>query len=194
MAFRTLVSSFLLLTTSIFLQAQSTEEIFERDIASFMDGTVSGDFETVLDMTYPKLFDLISRDQMQQMLSSVLNNPEMKMSISVDSIQKIYEPLVEGAETFRRIDYISVMRMNLGDELWKEKGAMVEGMQVSMPTANVTIEDATQSLLINQLSSMIAIQAEGSSNWKYLQFQPNQLVMLKSLIPESIVDQMFETK
>jgi len=194
MHFRTLVSCLLLLSYVSSITAQTDEEIFERDIASFMDNTGAGNFDAVLDLTYPKLFTLVPRDQMKAVLASMLNNPDMKISIAVNGIEKIYDPVAEGTEVFRRIDYNSAMQMKLGDEMWQQKEAMVAGMKMSMGTDNIIIDDETQSLLIDQVSTMIAIQQEGATDWKYLQFQADQAMMLKSIIPESVIQKMFETE
>lgn len=194
MNIHTLVSCFLLFAFTTNIHSQTDEEIFERDIKMFMDNTGTGNFDAVLDLTYPKLFTLVPREQMKAVLGSMLDNPEMKITIAVNGIEKIHEPVVEGTETFRRIDYNSAMRMELGDEMWEQKEMMISGMKMSMGDVDIIADDDTQALLIDQLSTMIAIQEDGASDWKYLQFQADQAMMLKAIIPEAVIQKMFETE
>lgn len=190
------ISLFLLLTLTINLQGQtSAKETFTKDIASFMDNTSEGDWDAVLDMTYHKLFTLLPREQMKAAMVAAITETGMKTTVKALDIKKVYAPIKEGGETFQRIDYDSELMLGLNDQMWEMKDMMLQGMRASMgEDAAVVVNEETKSIVVNQLSTMIAVQADGQENWEYLQFQSNQKSMLMSIIPAKVLDQMFITE
>jgi len=193
--FRT-ISIILLLSFSLNLQGQTTaKEAFTKDIATFMSNTTAGDWDAVLDMTYPKLFTLLPREQMKAAMIAAIEGTGMKTTVKALDVAKVYAPIKEGDETFQRIDYNSELNLGLNDQMWSMRDAMLEGMRASMENAeDVVVNEETKSIVVNQLSTMIAIKADGADEWKYLQFQSNQKSMLMSIIPAAVLDQMFVTK
>jgi len=193
--FRAITIAFLLLG-GIHIQAQtSAKETFTTDIATFMANTSTGDWDAVLDMTYPKLFTLLPREQMKAAMVAAIEGTGMKTTVKALDVEKVYAPIKEGEETFQRIDYNSELNLGLNDQMWSMKDQMLQGMRASMGNdADVVVNEQTKSIVVNQLSTMIAIKADGSESWKYLQFQSNQKSMLMSIIPASVLDQMFTTK
>lgn len=189
-----MMAFFLLTMTATLLQAQSSKETFTKDIASFMASTSSGDWDAVLDMTYPKLFTIVPREQLKGMMIQSIEGTGMKTTVKALDIEKVYAPIKEGGETFQRIDYNSELNLGLNDELWKMKDDMIQGMRSAMDDESaVVVNEETKSISVTQLSTMIAVQADGADMWKYLQFQSNQKNMLMSIIPAMVLDKMFTT-
>lgn len=190
------ITLFFLTAFSISLQGQtSAKESFEKDIASFMSNTSEGNWDAVLDMTYHKLFTILPREDMKGAMIAAIEGTGMKTTVKALDIEKVYAPIKEGKETFQRIDYNSELILGLNDQMWEIKEMMLQGMRASLDSeAAVVVDEDSKSIVVNQLSTMIAIQADGQDNWEYLQFQSNQKNMLMSIIPATVLDQMFTTK
>lgn len=158
----------LFLFQSITLLAQDMASLKTEAIKSYKAG-VSLNFDAIFETTYPKVFDIISKDQMKAMFAQMMENEqfsiklvEVEPNFSFGEIKKI-----EG-KTFCLIDHNNVMTMKFNEPM-EDAESMTNIFKSSMNAEKVTYDKATNTFRIEMRSTLIAVADELTKNkWKFL--------------------------
>ena len=158
----------LFLFQSITLLAQDMASLKTEAIKSYKAG-VSLNFDAIFETTYPKVFDIVSQDQMKAMFGQMMENEqfsiklvEVEPNFSFGEIKKI-----EG-KTFCFIDHNNVMSMTFKEPM-EDAESMIEIFKSSMSAEKVTYDKATNSFRIEMRSTLIAVADDLTKNqWKFL--------------------------
>ena len=153
---------------SITLLAQDIASLKTEAIKSYKAG-VSLNFDAIFETTYPKVFDIVSQDQMKAMFGQMMENEqfsiklvEVEPNFSFGEIKKI-----EG-KTFCFIDHNNVMSMTFKEPM-EDAESMIEIFKSSMSAEKVTYDKATNSFRIEMRSTLIAVADDLTKNqWKFL--------------------------
>ena len=131
--------------------------------------SVNMNFDAIFETTYPKVFDIVSQDQMKAMFGQMMENEqfsiklvEVEPNFSFGEIKKI-----EG-KTFCFIDHNNVMSMTFKEPM-EDAESMIEIFKSSMSAEKVTYDKATNSFRIEMRSTLIAVADDLTKNqWKFL--------------------------
>ena len=131
--------------------------------------SVNMNFDDIFATTYPKVFDIVSQDQMKAMFGQMMENEqfsiklvEVEPNFSFGEIKKI-----EG-KTFCFIDHNNVMSMTFKEPM-EDAESMIEIFKSSMSAEKVTYDKATNSFRIEMRSTLIAVADDLTKNqWKFL--------------------------
>ncbi len=150
--------------------------IFAQDIASLKTealrsykASVNMDYDNVFETTYPKVFDIIPKEQMKQMLGQMMENDqfaiklvEVEPNFTFGEIKKI-----EG-KSFCLVNHNNVMTMHFKAPM--ENGeSMADIFKTSMEAEKVTFNKETNTFSIEMRSTLIAVADETTANqWKFL--------------------------
>jgi len=69
------------------------------------------DIDRVLDYTYPKLFTIVPREQMREVMKSTFDNDEMTVTMDSLKLVKTYPRLNTEEGSFVQMEYTMIMRM-----------------------------------------------------------------------------------
>lgn len=188
------------LRTTFLLCFLATQLSFSQDLNSLKTGadkiyqaTMKLDYDKILDLTYPRVFDIAPRDQMKELLKSTFNGTDdMKVKIinippdfKYGEIKKIED------KTFCLITHNLCLELIMTEPMSKEEGdLMVSMMKESMETNDVTFEDKTGTLKITKRSTMIAVSdAKTKNEWRFLNQDKGNKVA-SYLFSEKIIKQL----
>ena len=137
------------------------------------EATAILDFDKIIDGTYPKVFEIVSKEQMKQILISTFNgNDEMKIKLlNVPPDFKFGEIKKIDTQTFCLIDHNLSMELTLQEKIEDDEEAemMLEIFKAGMETDKVTFNKETNTFTIKKISTMIAIADKATNNkWKFL--------------------------
>ena len=149
--------------------------------------SVNMNFDAIFETTYPKVFDIVSQDQMKAMFGQMMENEqfsiklvEVEPNFSFGEIKKI-----EG-KTFCFIDHNNVMSMTFKEPM-EDAESMIEIFKSSMSAEKVTYDKATNSFRIEMRSTLIAVADDLTKNqWKFLN-KDKENRMFSMLFDEKIV-------
>ena len=153
---------------SISLTAQDLASLKIEATKSYKAGATMN-YEEIFETTYPKVFEIISKDQMKEMMGKMMENEqfsikmvEVEPNFSFGEIKKI-----EG-KLFCLIDHNNVMNMQFKEPM--ENGeSMVDMFKTSMEAERVTFSKETNSFKIELRSTLIAVADDLTGNkWKFL--------------------------
>lgn len=171
------------------LSAQTDSLTFIKDIDQFAQYTNEGKWEQMLDMTHPGLFQIVPRADLLDQLNQTFN-AGMIVNTQFDGIAFITPEVGKGELLLRRVDYFNTMKMTLDDANWANRESMLGFMKNSPGFVSSEVAEADQSITIKSISTMIAVKT-ATDPWKYLQFQPQQRMMLEMIIPKDALALLF---
>lgn len=173
-------------------QAQTLEEL-KLETKKVYDASYNIDFDAILNYSYPKLFELVDRAQMTQVLESNFQNPEFSVRFVYPNTAFTYSELKKiNQQTFCVVRYNGAIRMKYGKPLTEQlANGMLTTFKQHMTGKKVSYEKERNSFLIEGESVMIAIADNTTQNkWRFLNYDAGQLDFIDKIITESIRKQL----
>lgn len=172
--------------------AQSVENL-RKGTTKMYDASYNMEFETILDLTYPKLFEMINRETMLTVLDQTFQNDLMRIRLVHPNTTFNYSEIknLEGKKICV-IRYPQAMRLimeaKLDDESLKN---MEEGLNTNMKNKKIKYEKDRNAFYIEGNEIMIGIADETTQNeWRFINYDPNQLEMLHIVLGKKIVEEL----
>ena len=158
----------LFLFQTISLLAQDIASLKAEALKSYK-ASVNMNFEDIFETTYPKVFDIVSQEQMKTMFGQMMENEQFSIKLvevepgfSFGEIKKI-----EG-KTFCLIGHNNVMTMQFKEPM-EDAESMTDIFKSSMNAEKVTYDKATNSFRIEMRSTLIAVADDLTKyQWKFL--------------------------
>ena len=153
---------------TITILAQDMASLKTEALKSYK-ASVNMNFDDIFETTYPKVFDIIPKDQMKMMFGQMMENEQFSIKLvevepgfTFGEIKKI-----EG-KTFCFVDHNNVMLMKFKEPM-ADGESMVEIFKSSMNAEKVTYDKASNSFRIETRSTLIAVADDLTKNqWKFL--------------------------
>ncbi|GGD16162.1 hypothetical protein GCM10011368_17690 [Hyunsoonleella pacifica] len=189
MRFLTTLVLLFLFTTSIFSQSHKVE--IEKEAQAYYDLMTNMNIDGFLDYMYPKVFDMVPKEQMKTGMEQMFNSPEMKIEFISNEVKSVSDQKEVDGVNYAMVYYNSKMRMTfltIKDNSEEERKAYLDMMKTSMANQfgaeNVTVDVATTSVVVNNDP-----QYDG---WKFLGNEKNMAAMVNSIIPEAVRSRLSE--
>jgi len=157
--------------------AQTMESLKARAEKMYA-ATYAMDLKTVLDLTYPKIFEIVDRETLETAMAGIFENEDMSISFTKEKTKFTYSDIKQiDGKKFNVIKYRSGMRMSLKEALDDEYiGIMSDGLKESGQFDTVTYDKATNSFLIEGDSILIAVADSSTKNeWTFVNYDNNEL-------------------
>lgn len=174
---------------SLNLHAQDKSEILPM-MEKIIENSVNKDFVVVLDYTYPKVFEFANKEQMTELMTSMLDNEEFSIAIlptnydiQVSDVKNI------GEGKYAMIEYNNLMRLKFKDEESLDPEASLKLLKVAFSNANVSYNEETKTFDILIRSQNLAISDKTTNGtWKFLNANKQDGQMLRLLLDEQILN------
>ena len=188
MKIRLLTFTFFLFQT-IAVLAQDVSALKSEALRSYKAG-VSLNFDAIFDTTYPKVFDIVSRDQMKEMFAQMMDNEQFSIKlIEVDPKFSFGELKKIEDKSFSILTYNNVMEMTFKTPM-EDGEAMVDVFKANMGAEKVTYNKMTNTFRIELRATLIAVaDALTNNKWKFLN-KDNENKMFLMIFDEKIQKQL----
>lgn len=184
------VSAMLLFLLPLVTTAQSAARqagITEK-LDQFFEATQNKEWNQVLDLTYPKLFDLVPREQMLGIFEN-MEADGMTFEMSDMKIKKIYGEEDYEGETFSAVDYAMQLKIILKGESFNEQA--LDFMKTSFETTygadKVTVDRPNKTFVIKADKTLFAIADTGTDNWHFIEKNAEQMMILEQIIDSEVL-------
>ncbi len=175
------------------LQAQ--ESAIKSRLNTYIEATNAGEWDTVLDMVYDKLFETVPRDQMKQLFSQ-MSTMGLKMEVKEYKISKLSETMKEDGTDFVIVNYDADEKLTLsGPQFTNEM--VIEQMKTQFTTmygeGNVTYDKEGNFFALKGQKTMLAVNAGGSDEWKFIEYNvsnPQQAQLFEQIIPANVITKL----
>ncbi|MEC4049418.1 hypothetical protein OX284_008250 [Flavobacterium sp. SUN046] len=182
-------SIYLALLLSSFSFAQNRQDL-EKNAQKMYDASYNMNFVEVLDLTYPKLFDIVPRDKMLEMLNKTFENETYKVRLVfitpkfiISEIKKIED------KTIDVITYTNAMRITFEQKLTQEKAdEIVKAYKETGAYTVVNYEKDRNSFYIEGKSTLLAIaDVSTDQQWKFVNYDKRRADMMTKIVGENIL-------
>ncbi len=172
------------------VQAQTKEEV-ENVLKEYTEMMQTKEWSKALDYTYPELFNVVPREQMEQAIETSFNSPMFEMEIKEFSPKGISDLYEEEEISYRFVDYDMAMSMKiLVDNPNLSMDTFAGAMKGQFGEENVTVDGKT--LNIKADSKMAVIKKKGDPQLYALDIKKELKSMMAGFMSETFISRAFE--
>jgi len=162
-----------------FGQADSS---LKRRLAEFMQVNDDMDLNRVLDYTYAKLFTIVPRDQMLELMQNTFENENISVQLDSLRINKVFPVFQLENGSYAKVIYSMNMLMafknNKEDSLTPEKikerdDFLISSLSEQYGEGNVNIDPGTGRLRIKMVSPMVAVKDQYAKERCFVNLKEN---------------------
>jgi len=191
MKFKTLLLFLLVTVQQSFSQDLNTLKTNAEEVYK---STLNLDYDKILETTYQKLFEIVPKDEIKQILVTTFSgNNEMKIKLlnvppnfRFGKIKKIED------HTFCLIDYDLAMQFEIkGKQFNKSEGIeLAANMKKAMDATDVTFDELSNSFKVLKRTDMIAVWDDSTNNhWQFLNRDKNNQIA-KYLFSKKVIAEL----
>ena len=171
--------------------AQNFAEEIKKDFNEYSKLISDKNINKALDYTNPKFFEIVSKEQMKNLLEAVYNMPNIEYKtgqvsyINFDELKKI-----DGVN-YVKFFIISPIEMKFNDiVLNKDKiTKMINNFESKFGKGNVVFVEESGFFKINAEKIIIASSDDNLVDWKFLTIDnPRMKIMLEKIIPSELLN------
>jgi hypothetical protein len=161
-------------------------EQFNKDLKRSIEASNNKEWDVTLDMTYPKLFDYINKEEMLLMMEG---SGELFSSLNIIASEiKFLSPIVNYNEIqYTRYFYDAEINM-IFHNIYDFEASLESFIEV-VGEDNIRYDENTLLIQINKEMSSLAILQKNSSEWKYLEWKEDLFEQI-DIIPDSIIEEL----
>ena len=151
-------------------------------------------FNQILDYTYPKLFTIVTREQMLDALKNSFETDEFTTELDSLELDTIFPVFKINDGNYAKIKHTMLMKMKYKepfDTSDKEGTKMLVSMMAGkFGEGNVRFVQRTNSLHIFIHADMVAIKDKLSPQWTFVNFDEDNPAMLNLLFSKEVLDKL----
>ncbi len=153
-----------------YCQAQTDPRLKQR-LDSMLQVTEDKDLEKILDFTYPKLFEIATREQLTQAMRDAFETEEFSTTLDSVKLKTIFPVFIIKDGEYAKIKHTMLMRMKFKMSLDSDNSnSMVPIMEETFGKGNVRLDKEQNSIVIFINSVMVAVKDEFSPEWSFVNY------------------------
>ena len=181
--------SILLITVTFSNLAFAQADKFETDITEFIHQSNESNWDAVTDMMHPSMFEgSFTKEQMTAMMNQ-MKSMGLSTNIELKSITKVHDLIQHDGQSYQKFDYDVTVKISMTEQIWAQKDFIINGLKGNFGGENVKMDEATKSISMDGVQSMIAIKDAGT-DWKYMPFQGASDATAKATLPAEVFKQV----
>lgn len=188
---RSLLLLFVLLSFLSFAQAKANPDdaAIKKSMTGFVGGIKNKNIDQSVNCIYPKLFTVISKDQMTQILNMTYNNPFMKIDVQDLQFGNIEKPEQIGKEYFSIVNYSFRLKCNVSAMNDDMKKKINSAMVSKYGKNNVKYLANEGAYLVNANMKACAV-SQDKKTWKFVIVEKEYKPQLVKVLPKKILDKI----
>ena len=161
-------------------------EQFTRDLERNIEASNNKNWDVVFDMSYPKLFDLATKEELIVVFKSLFETFKDFQILLASNVRHSYPIIDYEDDKFTKFSYDQKMIFTFynSDDLDNS----LPGFMQQFGEDNIETFRNTNSIAVNSEASMLAVLEENVSKWTYLNWDDN----IEQVISTNIIDQLLK--
>lgn len=199
MTFKSTLLSSVLVFLSIIVSAQTLKENVARDFMHLKDLTQKGEYAKLVDMLPEKMFEIVSKDDLIEALRVGMNNKKVKASILDMALLDISTPEKIDNCYYAELRYTTKMSISFiasevdgKEENEKRSERTIASLANSYGSNNVQYDAAREEFKVLVKNRSFAISTNEGRDWKFINLDGTQRLILEKLLPEKILAREFD--
>lgn len=170
-------------------QSEARKAAISEKLDQFFQATQEKDWDKVLDLTYPKLFKLVPREQMLGLFENMAAEG-MTFEMSEMKINNIYGAEDFEAETFTAVDYAMQLKIILDGESFNDQALdfMKTSFETTYGAEQVATDRENKTFTIQAEKTLFAIADKGTDNWHFIEKNAEQMMVLEQIIDQQVLE------
>lgn len=166
-------------------------ETMKKDIQKIYDLTVEQNYDLLFESTYPKIFEIIPKEELKKVMKQIFDNDEMKITLEkVNPNFTFSEIYTIKNGKYCVIEHNNKMTMKFKEELGDSKNMILVSLQESMVDYTVTIDEKTETFIIDGKAKMIAISDDlTKGTWKFINYN-GESPMMKQVLSDEVLTKL----
>lgn len=186
---KSLVFFFVLLSLMTFSQTKTNPDdaAIKKSLTYFVNSIQSKQIDQAVSCIYPKYFNVVSKEQMTQILNMTYNNPFMKIELQDLKFGNIEKPELITGEYFSMTHYFLKLKCNVSSLNDDMKKKMNSALTAKYGANNVKYLGNEGSYLINATMKACAVSKDKKA-WKFVILEKQYKKELVTILPKKILD------
>ena len=159
--------------------------LFQRDLDTYTMAMNEKRWDDALNMMYPEIFEYAPKEDMVNIFISMEENGMVIQTTDI-SVKNISQIITFNGLNYCKLDYQGHLNIDISGEMLTSIDFLKENFNREFGAENVNYNNNAFS--IDATRSMIAISEANTQNWKYLEFNPQSMQLIASIIP--VLDQL----
>lgn len=186
---KSLLFLFVLLSLMTFSQTKTNPDdaAIKKSLTYFVNSIQSKQIDQAVSCIYPKYFNVVSKEQMTQILNMTYNNPFMKIELQDLKFGNIEKPELITGEYFSMTHYFLKLKCNVSSLNDDMKKKMNSALTAKYGANNVKYLGNEGSYLINATMKACAVSKDKKA-WKFVILEKQYKKELVTILPKKILD------
>jgi hypothetical protein len=189
------IKFFFVLSAVLFTTALKSQAAINPDIKTSLDAFINysnqQDWDKAFSLLYPKLFNKVPKQDLVDLMVG-MDSDGLSLKMSNMRITSTSVPVVEGNETFVRVEYEADIDLTIEEGGIYDHPKSIQAMQEQFVSTygetNVRwVEDSKKYQVLSSKKSMMAIKT-GNESWKLVEINMDQPALMEYLFSPSIMD------
>jgi len=190
---KTKLITFLFIFTAYFSFAQTKvnaeDQAIRKSLVYFVNTIKYKKIDQSVDCMYPKLFTVMPKEQMTQLLNMTYNNPFMKIDVQDMKFGSIEKPALISGEYFSIANYYLTMKGNVSSMNEDMKKKIGEMMTSKYGKANVKYNASEGSYVITAPMKVCAVSKD-KKTWKFVFADKEYKSQLTKVLPKKVLEKI----
>lgn len=171
-----------------------TDSILKQRIDSVLIVTKEMNFEKILDFTYPKLFTIVTREQMKEALKSSFETEDFSATLDSLNLVSVLPVFTIKNGQYAKIKHTMLMRMKFKEEMDStDSEMMIPLMEEEFGKGNVRFDKLTNTIITFMNSEMVAIKDEFSPEWSFVNYDEESSIV-NLVFSKEVIEKLKEYK
>ncbi len=164
-----------------------------KRLKQFYECFFAEDYDGVLLLTYPNLFNLVPKKVMRKQLHDTLHNNTLDLTCDLLQIDKIGQLIEHDKGEFVKLEYTMLMAVrfradetvNLKKKKYQEKKAfMLSIFEEQYGKKNIWFDETTRSYCFYKKNCMVGIRDDVSPHWTFITIKKGP--MMEAFLPDDV--------
>lgn len=173
--------------TFVQTKANPDDEAIKKSLTYFVNSIKSKQIDQAVNCIYPKLFTIVSKEKMTQILNMTYNNPFMKIEVQNLQFGNIEKPEPINGEYFSITNYFLKLKCNAGSLNDDIKKKINSALTAKYGKNNVKYVANEGSYLVNANMKACAVSKD-KKYWKFVILEKEYKKELMKVLPKKVLD------
>lgn len=176
--------------------AQDYKTTVKEGFTRYYTHIIEGEYDKSMDYLPPNIFKIITREELKAAFQTIMSNPTMETRFLSCNIEEVGDSKKVDTAYFVKIKYVGGATVKFkadGVETLEEKESrlnLTKSMLIyTFGSDNVKLDFVSEIFTITPTKFSWAISKNGVSDWKFINIEPAQQIILEKILPKEIIEE-----
>jgi len=149
--------------------------------------------DKTMDYTYPKVFTIIPREQLSEIIKSIYDTDDFSSVLDSVKVDTIFPVVNINDARYAIVRHSMLMKMKYKQPITtKDADLLVPGLEQQFGEGNVRFDKAKNSMNVSMTSYLIAVKNEISPKWTFINFDLKRPDFIEMILGKDVMAKLKE--